>query len=503
MTLVELERVAAGLLLLAAAWPAFGPLASRQFWRAFPRLALPLAALVAVAVAGAVLAAVWAPLGLLRGLAAGAAAWLAALAWHGAVRRGKARGWPPGSLRLLPLGPWFDRDFFRVAAQRHGSPFKASQFLRPMACIVGLGEGHELLRRQAASLDSPPMAFGRFIPGGFLRHMPAERHREAKAVLAAAFDHDVADRLEPLLRDTLRAALAGLATASALAAGRGAPPRRHIQRGVFTAWARLFFGFAPGSPETERLRALYRIVDIRNPAGASDGAVRAALAEIAGLVRARLPGAGASGPATSYLAAMATRRPGSADDPAILTNLVYILHTTWADVSGLLVWVLRLLGEHPAWAERLGHGRGGDDGEPPLATRIVLETLRLEQSEYLYRVAREAIEHGGHVIPRGWLVRICVQESHRDPATFERPHEFDPDRFLGRSYARHQYSPFGAGSRHACLGDRLTLRVGGLFAEELCRGFRWRTVADGPPEQSAWRHWRPSSAWRVAMEAVE
>jgi len=30
MTLVELERVAAGILLLAAAWPAFGPLAGNS-----------------------------------------------------------------------------------------------------------------------------------------------------------------------------------------------------------------------------------------------------------------------------------------------------------------------------------------------------------------------------------------------------------------------------------------------------------------------------------------
>ena len=46
------------------------------------------------------------------------------------------------------------------------------------------------------------------------------------------------------------------------------------------------------------------------------------------------------------------------------------------------------------------------------------------------------ITHAGFRLPRGWLLRICVHESHRDPAVFEHPEVFDPDRFLRRAPTR-------------------------------------------------------------------
>lgn len=498
MSLEVGERVAYALLLLATAWPAQRALASAAFRRVFAHLAAPLAGAAALHAGIALLAAARCPLAPLRALAGGAALWLAALVWHGTVARGRSRRWPPGNLRPLALGPWCDRDYFRAAAARHGSPFRYGHLLRPTACVVGLGAGHGLLRRHDADLSSPPMAFGRFIPGGFLRHMPRERHGEAKAILGAAFSEAVEAPLEPAIRDGFRDAFAAMAAEARAEPGRGAAPRRHVQRAVFALWARMFFGIEPGTPELLRLRELYKTIDIRNPRRASDGAVRAAVAAIGGMARSRVA-AGEAVEAATFLAALARRRPGALDDPAILANLIFILHTTWADVSGLLVWLLRQLTEHPEWAERLRSSEPAEDGAPPLATRVVLETLRLEQSEYLYRVAERDLELGAHVVPRGWMLRVCVQESHRDPAVFARPDEFDPDRFLGRTYALHEYSPFGAGSRHACLGERLTLRVGTVFVEELCRGWRWTSVADGAPEQSAWRHWRPSSAWRVEV----
>jgi len=146
-------------------------------------------------------------------------------------------------------------------------------------------------------------------------------------------------------------------------------------------------------------------------------------------------------------------------------------------------------------------GNTGTEGsiQQDLATRIVMETLRLEQSEYLYRVARNNIEYKGFRIPRGWMVRLCVNESHRDPMVFERPDEFCPDRFLHHIFNRNQYSPFGAGMRHTCLGEQLSLMVSRVFVEELGKLYQLETVADGPFEFSMWRHWRPSSRWRVTM----
>jgi hypothetical protein len=104
--------------------------------------------------------------------------------------------------------------------------------------------------------------------------------------------------------------------------------------------------------------------------------------------------------------------PGDRDHRAINTR---------DDATGLLMWVLTFLSDDPACARRL---RNTDDPDA-LADRVVSETLRLAQSEYLWRRASRDIEFRGVVIPAGWLVRVSLRELHRDPAHFEHPDEFD------------------------------------------------------------------------------
>ena len=203
------------------------------------------------------------------------------------------------------------------------------------------------------------------------------------------------------------------------------------------------------------------------------------------------------------LATITRRYPEARTDAGLIGNLIYEMHITWADLSGLVQWLLRMLADHPLWLARLRAAPPPDpeDAEhASLAARVVSETLRLQQVEHLYRTAERDLAHEGKVIPRGWLVRICLWESHRDPDVFPDPDAFDPDRFLGRTYTRREFLPFGAG-RHACIGEALARTVGRLFVEALADGWEWRTVADGPIEQGSWRHWRPSSRWRIAIAA--
>jgi cytochrome P450 len=503
MSVIVTERVAACVLLWSIAWPAVTAVGHADFRRAFPAVTRRLGGLTAGYLAAVAAVTAVAPAWVLTSLILAALGALVALKWIGAPTRGSRRGWPQGSLCPMAVGPWVDRTFFSRQRARFGDRFKTTQFWRPMACFVGLADGIEFIGEHESSLASPPMAFGRFIPGGFLRHMAPERHAVAKEAFRGAFDREVYEPLEPFVRDQYRTALARMADASAEYAS-GTPPRRHVQRAVFGIWARLFFGVEPESDACEELRGLYKIIDIRNPCGASDRAIKNAVERIIAIVRDRATGQlvpGAHRP-ESFLDALSRHRPGALRDASLVTNLAYVMHTTWADVSGLLVWALRLLTDHPEWVDRL-RAEGTDEHQGstlPLGTRIVLETLRLEQSEYLYRIATRTIRHGDLVVPRGWLVRLCVQESHRDATIFERPDTFDPDRFLRRTYTRREYSPFGAGLRHACLGEGLTKMVGRAFVEELARDYEWATVQDGPPEYSTWRHWRPSSDWRITVK---
>jgi cytochrome P450 len=275
---------------------------------------------------------------------------------------------------------------------------------------------------------------------------------------------------------------------------------------VFGAFTRLFFGIAPESDAAERLRALYPVIDFRNPAGASPRAIEAALQEIAGVVhreraRAQRPEPGEGPPPRAFLFELQRALPGALDDATVVRNLIYILHTGANDVIGLLHWVVKILSEHPAWIHRLRQEAAAapaaaGDGEP-LASRIVSECLRLEQSENVNRGAHADVPFGGFLIPKGWLVRVCVRESHRSPDVFPDPDRFDPDRFLGRRYTRAEYSPFGLPPR-PCLGDHVTGVVARLFVTELAE-YDCVVTSDGPREFSGFQHWAPSPAFRVRL----
>ena len=181
-------------------------------------------------------------------------------------------------------------------------------------------------------------------------------------------------------------------------------------------------------------------------------------------------------------------------DPTVIGNLIYISQSTANDVSELLTWLFKMLSDHPEWPDRL---RGGSS--TGLAERIVSETLRLEQSEYVMRQPLEDLTWQGFVIPRGWQIRICVRESHRDPTLFEAPEVFDPDRHLERTHGPNELAPFGIHGL-ACLGEHLTRAVARIFVTELVKDYEWTVVEDGPREFGGF-HWRPSSRLRVRLEA--
>jgi cytochrome P450 len=127
--------------------------------------------------------------------------------------------------------------------------------------------------------------------------------------------------------------------------------------------------------------------------------------------------------------------------------------------------------------------------------------LRLRQSEYLYRKVLDDIPVERFVIPKGWLLRVCIRESHRDARIFANPHTFDPDRFLDARHTREEYATFGA-SRVSCLGEHLVLMLGRIFVEEFATTVETLKLADGPLEYRRW-HWKPSSRWRVRVSRLD
>jgi len=493
-------RAVAALAMASPAWPAYRGIASAALWRASPHLGVKLAGALALGSGAIVVVAAVAPLPLVAALAAAALGLTVAGAWLARDGRGARRGLPPGSLGLLPLRPWVDQGFYAAQSRRLGPVFKGRQIVRPLACIADLPTGRRLLKEADEDLVAPPLPFNRFVPGGYLRYRDAAGHAHYKEIFRVAFSREVALAREVALHAGFRTGLAAAAAEGA----RGIPPRARVNRMLFPVWAGLYAGLEPDAAETLRLRELSRVIDTRNPRFVSDRRVRAAAAEMGALFQAqaaRLGDLPAGSPPRCFADGIRGHDPDALADPAVLGNLVFLFHVTWADVSGLLTWIARMLADNPAVvrAARAEVAQRGRDASPrdALCTRIALETLRLEQSEHIYRRTTRTVSVGDAAIPAGWIVRVGVHEAHRDAAVFEHPDAFDPDRFLGRSYPKDEYSPFGA-HRLACLGEQVTLAVARIFTEELTR-FDLVTTQDGPAELGSWGHWAPSRRWRLAL----
>ena len=419
--------------------------------------------------------------------------------WRARPGNGVSSGLPPGSLSPLPVRPWSDPDFYRRQAARYGDVFKLSQFGRPMVCLVGLERANRLLLDHDEQLVAPPLPFSRFIEGGYLRYLPEETHARYRRFFRSLFHSEAVANAEPRLAIAFRSALTAMAEESSNGGSTAVKPA--VMRMMFIAWTELFYGIAEQHPDFSRLEELCRVIDIRRARWASRRRVEAALREIEAILRRRVAEfipAEIAAP-SCFLAVLARSDPGALGDRTILGNLIYIRQVTWGDVTGLLVWIFKMLSDHPTWRERLDRAVATSDSSGrDLATRIVQETLRFEQSEHRYRRTVADLELDGFRIPKGWLIRMCIRESHQEEKTFPSPRVFDPDRFIGRTMPRGKYAPFGA-FRLACIGEELAKTTGAILAIELVSRFEWQVVDDGPPEIDSWAHNAPSPRFRVRM----
>ncbi len=427
------------------------------------------------------------------------------LAWRARPGAGTRRRRPPGSLGLRSsIRALADYGFYEKEAARHGPIFKSNQYYRPVLCVVGLERCQRFLREHRDRLTSAPLPIDRYITGGLLRYMEPASHVEYRRRLGACMKPGVLAACEPAIRHQASREISTLAAVSQRP-DAGARPYPAIDRFVFLAMNRVFFGIPADEDACDRLARLYQVVDHRR-LWRDRVRTRTAMEEIVAIVHAkaaRLEREGEPTP-TSFLGQAIRSDPDLLADPVFVENLAYFLHIARCDVTGLCGWLFKLLVERPDWGARIRASREEAptaNGTSP-ADRFVDETLRLRQSEYLYRTTADAIEFEGFAIPRGWLVRLCIRESHTAAEAFDRPREFDPDRFLNATYSRERYQPFGI-YEHACVGVPLTKAVGRIFLEQLAAGFHWQVVRDGPMELGLHHHghWRPSSRLGVRLAA--
>ncbi len=460
----------------------------RQRFRGFPFLPVALAGSL-VALAAVILAVVFLSPFLLV-LAAGFSG--GCFVANAIVRRpgyGRKRGLPPGSLSFLAPGPWSDPDFYKKQADRFGPVFKFPHFTVPAVGIVGLERIADFLRSHNEALFVPPAPFNDIVPGGFVRFLAGAAHTEMAGFMRSALAPEVVEHYTTQMAIEAESALVAVAA--------DAPLRESLDRMVCNVMMLLFLGL--GATETGALLKLYHVADYRRLHRAGKAQARRAVTEIIANMRRVALDHGR----VSFLARLAADQPEAIALDRVLGNLAYALHSSRIDVTDLLVWLTAVAGTNPRWMKdlRAAMASGTPDALQPggLADRMVRETLRLHQSEFLMRRTSTAIDWNGFRIPAGWQVRLCIAESHRLAEAFARPEQFDPDRFLSAP-SRPTCVPFGF-TPHRCPGDHLTRAIGRHYLGSLAGTFDISAAAIEPWEFSGF-HWRPHAKMNIVLRRV-
>ncbi|MER5319450.1 cytochrome P450 [Streptosporangium roseum] len=184
---------------------------------------------------------------------------------------------------------------------------------------------------------------------------------------------------------------------------------------------------------------------------------------------------------------------GEIADRQIRDDLVSVYGAASESTAMTLTWLWPLLDAHPEVAARLydeidhvvGAGPAVPAHIPELRyTRMVLdELLRLYPAGWIFpRMAMETGEIGGVRIKAGSQVLISPYATHRLEEFWDRPLEFDPERFAPEGdQRRHRYSyfPFGGGP-HQCLGRHLFYVEAPLLVAAILSRFRPTVVGSGP-----------------------
>lgn len=156
-----------------------------------------------------------------------------------------------------------------------------------------------------------------------------------------------------------------------------------------------------------------------------------------------------------------------------------------------LSWTWHLLSQHPSVDRQLGDELrdvlGDRDPTPadlprlPYTSAVVQESMRLYPPAWsLGREAREDIELGGFLVPKGAQVWMCPWSIQRDPRFYPEPNTFEPERWRRdsiKSLHKYAYFPFGGGPR-LCIGQAFAQMEAILLLATLARAFRIEVQPD-------------------------
>lgn len=186
------------------------------------------------------------------------------------------------------------------------------------------------------------------------------------------------------------------------------------------------------------------------------------------MVRERGPGGGGDDFFANFIRAIHAEMPPEEAEILALDNALTFYGAGHETTATAVTWAIYLLAAQPQLqeaaraeaVEALKRDVAGLADRTPLLRQILDETMRLYPSAaQIVREAEADDDMLGVPVKKGELIFVYPWVLHRHRALWERPDEFDHNRWTAAAKAaqhRFQYIPFGAGPR-ICVGMRFAI----------------------------------------------
>ncbi len=404
---------------------------------------------------------------------------------------------PPGMHVGLNVREQTERTIVLTLAKRLGPIFKAVAHDRLLIYVVGLPLARRLLREHVDDLQAMSIQVESLVPGGFMREMQGDMHRQyRRSLMRAVVANDLAVQQE-VLRSIAQRGLreyAGSDHAHGNSASAYVATLSEIATGMLIT---IVFGVMPGTAVYDQLMQGFHALgpdglvwSIGDPQREAFAAIRTCLRSYHERVMPERPEREAS----SIL-----ERLHAADllDETMLGNLIYMVEMGRFDTRLLFRWLSRYAAEHTEVAERIAADGVESGARGSLAEAFVLETLRTDQSERLLRLVQRDMVFEGYFIPRHSIVRICMWESHHSEPSFPEPLSFQPERFQPHTFSADQFSPFGL-DQHQCPFANVAMTTSLVFLRTLLSEYTLTAVQPGEPIRGRY-HWEPAHEFSVRL----
>ena len=175
----------------------------------------------------------------------------------------------------------------------------------------------------------------------------------------------------------------------------------------------------------------------------------------------------------------------------IVEEVKTIFNTGYVTTATAVAWTIYAISGHPQVEEKVREELGEvmigavpsfeEAKELKYLSRVVKESLRLYPPGWMTtRRVRNDTMLGDYLLRAGSTIIVSQYVSHRDPALWDHPDEFDPTRFEPPSQDRRPkfaYYPFGAGPRQ-CIGKEIALLEMMAIIPALLKHYRFTIIPD-------------------------